>query len=220
MCRSWAPPRSKSCAPWRGPLEGAVVDMVNSTAVGGGVAEILTRLLPLARELGLDARWHVMEGGPEFYDITKAFHNALHGNAYDIRPRDFEIFLDYNRRNRERLPLDGRFVVIHDPQPAAFIETRSLGAKQTWIWRCHIDLSRPNPAVWNFLEPFVSRYDGAIFSSPGIFAAAAIPQYLFYPSIDPLSDKNRDLDPDFIEDVLSGFRNRPPASHPDADFPL
>ena len=187
------------------PLEGAVVDMVNSTAVGGGVAEILTRLLPLARELGLDARWHVMEGGPEFYDITKAFHNALHGNAYDVRPRDFEIFLDYNRRNRQRLPLDGRFVVIHDPQPAAFIETRSFDAKQTWIWRCHIDLSRPNPAVWNFLEPFVSRYDGAIFSSPEFSRQLPIPQYLFYPSIDPLSEKNRDLDPDFIEDVVTGF---------------
>jgi trehalose synthase len=187
------------------PLEGTVVDMVNSTAVGGGVAEILTRLLPLARELGLDARWHVMEGGPEFYDITKAFHNALHGNAYDVRPRDFEIFLDYNRRNRQRLPLDGRFVVIHDPQPAAFIETRSLEAKQTWIWRCHIDLSRPNPAVWNFLEPFVSRYDGAIFSSPEFSRQLPIPQYLFYPSIDPLSEKNRDLDPDFIEDVVTGF---------------
>jgi trehalose synthase len=187
------------------PLEGTVVDMVNSTAVGGGVAEILTRLLPLARELGLDARWHVMEGGPDFYDITKAFHNALHGNAYDVRPRDFEIFLDYNRRNRQRLPLDGRFVVIHDPQPVAFIETRSFEAKQTWIWRCHIDLSRPNPAVWNFLEPFVSRYDGAIFSSPEFSRQLPIPQYLFYPSIDPLSEKNRDLDPDFIEDVVTGF---------------
>jgi trehalose synthase len=187
------------------PLEGDVVDMVNSTAVGGGVAEILTRLMPLARELGLDARWHVMEGGPEFYEITKAFHNALHGNAYDIRPRDFEIFLDYNRRNRERLPLNGRFVVIHDPQPAAFIETRSAEAKQTWIWRCHIDLSRPNPAVWNFLEPFVSRYDGAIFSSPEFSRQLPIPQYLFYPSIDPLSEKNRDLEPDFVEDVVTGF---------------
>ncbi len=188
-----------------GALEGKVVDMVNSTAVGGGVAEILTRLIPLARELGLDARWHVMEGGAEFYDITKAFHNALHGNAYTIRPRDFEIFLDYNRRNREQMPLDGRFVVIHDPQPAAFIETRPLGDKQTWIWRCHIDLSRPNPGVWDFLEPFVSRYDGAIFSSPEFSRQLPIPQYLFYPSIDPLSDKNRDLDPDFIEDVLVRF---------------
>src|ERR1043165_4867584 len=93
------------------PLEGAVVDMVNSTAVGGGVAEILSRLLPLARELGLEARWHVMEGAPEFYDVTKGFHNALHGNAHSFRPHDFDIFLEYNRRNRERLSLDGRFVV-------------------------------------------------------------------------------------------------------------
>jgi trehalose synthase len=188
-----------------GPLEGKVVDMVNSTAVGGGVAEILNRLIPLARELGLDARWHVMKGGPEFYEITKAFHNALHGNAYAVRPRDFETFLDYNRRNRELTPLDGRFVVIHDPQPAAFIDARPLGDKQTWIWRCHIDLSRPNPAVWNFLEPYVSRYDGAIFSSPAFSRQLPIPQYLFYPSIDPLSDKNRELDADFIEDVLVRF---------------
>jgi trehalose synthase len=188
-----------------GPLEGAVVDMVNSTAVGGGVAEILNRLLPLARELGLEARWHVMEGAPEFYDVTKGFHNALHGNAHSFRPRDFDIFLEYNRRNRERLSLDGRFVVIHDPQPAAFIETRRPDSQQTWIWRCHIDLSRPNPAVWKFLEPFVSRYDAAIFSSPEFSRQLPIPQYLFYPSIDPLSDKNRDLDPAFIEEVLVRF---------------
>jgi trehalose synthase len=103
------------------------------------------------------------------------------------------------------MPLDGRFVVIHDPQPAAFIETRPLGDKQTWIWRCHIDLSRPDPAVWKFLEPYVARYDGAIFSSPEFSRQLPIPQYLFYPSIDPLSDKNRDLDDDFIEDVLVRF---------------
>jgi len=190
------------------PLEGSVVEMVNSTAVGGGVAEILTRLLPLMRELGLDARWHVLDGGPEFYAITKAFHNALHGNLYRGDPGDFDIFLDYNRRNRERLPLDGRFIVIHDPQPAAFIESRrssQASRDQTWIWRCHIDLSRPDPAVWNFLEPLVSRYDGSIFSSPEFSRQLPIPQYLFYPSIDPLSDKNRELDPDFIDDVLSGF---------------
>ena len=187
------------------PLEGATVEMVNSTAVGGGVAEILNRLLPLMRELGLDARWQVMEGGAEFFEVTKAFHNALHGHTYAARPRDFEIFLNYNRCNRERLALDSRFVVIHDPQPAAFIEKRGDPAKQTWIWRCHIDLSRPDPAVWDFLEPLVTRYDGAIFSSAEFSRQLPIPQYLFYPSIDPLSDKNRDLDPDFIEDVLTRF---------------
>ena len=187
------------------PLEGSIVDMVNSTAVGGGVAEILTRFIPLARELGLDARWHVMEGGTEFCEITQGFHNALQGNAYNLRPSDLDIFLDYNRRDRAQLPLDGRFVVIHDPQPAAFIESRPCAAKQSWIWRCHIDLSRPDPAVWNFLETFVSRYDRAIFSSPEFSRQLPIPQYLFYPAIDPLSEKNRDLDPDFIEDVLVGF---------------
>ena len=187
------------------PLEGSTVEMVNSTAVGGGVAEILTRLLPLMRELGLDARWQVMEGGPEFFEVTKAFHNALHGSSYLARPRDFEIFLDYNQRNRERLALNGRFVVIHDPQPVGFIDSRDPSAHQTWIWRCHIDLSRPDPAVWNFLEPFVTRYDGAIFSSPEFSRQLPIPQYLFYPSIDPLSDKNRELESDFIDDVLTGF---------------
>ena len=187
------------------PLEGSTVEMVNSTAVGGGVAEILNRLLPLMRELGLDVRWQVMEGGPEFFEVTKAFHNALHGSAYLSRPRDFKIFLDYNQRNRERLALKSRFVVIHDPQPVGFIDSRDPSAHQTWIWRCHIDLSRPDPAVWNFLEPFVTRYDGAIFSSPEFSRQLPIPQYLFYPSIDPLSDKNRDLEPDFIDDVLTGF---------------
>jgi len=91
------------------------------------------------------------------------------------------------------------------PQPVGFIDSRDTSAHQTWIWRCHIDLSRPNPADWNFLEPYVARYDGAIFSSPEFSRQLPIPQYLFYPSIDPLSDKNRDLEPDFIDDVLTKF---------------
>ena len=138
-----------------GPLEGTVVDMVNSTAVGGGVAEILTRLLPLARELGLDARWHVMEGGPEFYDITKAFHNALHGTRTASAPR-FRDFLDYNRRNRERLPLDGRFVVIHDPQPAAFIDSRPLGTSRPGSGAAISTFRAPTPRCgisWNLCFP-------------------------------------------------------------------
>jgi trehalose synthase len=187
------------------PLEGQVAEMVNSTAVGGGVAEILNRLLPLMRELGLHARWHVMEGGPEFFEVTKGFHNALHGSAFQVKDRDIEIFLEYNRRNRERLDLDGRFIIIHDPQPAAFIETRAPGRQQSWIWRCHIDLSRPDLRVWKFLEQFVCKYDGAIFSSPPFSRQLPIPQYLFYPSIDPLSDKNRELEPEFIRSVAERF---------------
>jgi trehalose synthase len=195
------------------PLEGKSVDMVNSTFVGGGVAEILTRLLPLMRGVGLEARWHVMDGDLEFFEVTKAFHNALHGGAHTLGPKDFEIFLDYNRRNRETIPLDGPFVVIHDPQPAALIVGRPAQDHRRWIWRCHIDLSRPDRAVWEFLESYVSRYDGAIFSAPEFSRQLPIPQYLFHPSIDPLSDKNRDLDAGFIAKVLSGY-------HIDADRPI
>ena len=187
------------------PLEGLTVDMLNSTAVGGGVAELLTRLLPLMRGVGLEGHWHVMEADQEFFEITKAFHNALHGSAYQPGPCDFEIFREYNRRNQERLPLDSRFVVIHDPQPVAMIDARNGAHSSNWIWRCHIDLSRPDPRVWSFLQPYVVRYDGAIFSSPEFARQLAVPQYLFYPSIDPLADKNQELEPEFVAGVLARF---------------
>jgi trehalose synthase len=194
------------------PLEGAKVEMVNSTAVGGGVAEILMRVIPLMRELGLEALWRVMEADLPFFEVTKAFHNALHGAPFTMGPEAFEIFREYNRRNLQKLPLDGRFVVIHDPQPTALIERRRVRDDRRWIWRCHIDLSRPDPAVWSFLEPYVTRYDGAIFSSPEFARQLPIPQYLFFPSIDPISDKCRELDDAFISGALARFgidRSRP-----------
>jgi trehalose synthase len=190
------------------PLRGRSIEMINSTAVGGGVAEILNRLVPLAEELDLHVKWDVMTGGEDFFEVTKSFHNALHGAPYHASPRDFEIFLAYNERNRAILPLDSEFVVIHDPQPAALIDARKPGSNH-WVWRCHIDLSRPHRAVWDFLEKFVSRYDGAMFSSPEFSRQLPIPQYLFYPAIDPLSEKNQELEPDFIAQVLARFRIDP-----------
>jgi trehalose synthase len=186
------------------PLKGRSVQMVNSTAVGGGVAEMLNRLIPILSELGLAIHWEVMKGGNDFFEVTKAFHNALHGGAYEARPQNFDIFLNYTEQNREHMRLDGEFVVIHDPQPAGLINARQnrLGH---WIWRCHIDLSRPNETVWSFLEPFVAQYDGAIFSSPEFARQLTIPQYLFYPCIDPLSEKNHDLEPEFVREVLERF---------------
>jgi trehalose synthase len=196
-------------------LAGALTErdvlMVNSTAVGGGVAEILDRLVPLAREVGVRIRWEVVEGGADFYDVTKAFHNALHGGPYELPPEAFEIFLAYNEHNRKRLDLDASVTVIHDPQPVALIRGRAR-PEAPWIWRCHIDLSRRNPKVWEFLKPFVQRYDGAVFSSPAFAQQLPIPQYLFFPSIDPLSDKNRELDAGFVHGVLDRFgidRDRP-----------
>jgi trehalose synthase len=186
-------------------LRGRSMEMINSTAVGGGVAEILNRLVPLAEELDLQIKWNVMTGGQDFFDVTKSFHNALHGAPYHASQRDFDIFLAYNERNRVTLPLDAEFVVIHDPQPAALIDARKAGSNH-WVWRCHIDLSRPNRAVWDFLEKFVSRYEGAMFSSPEFSRQLPIPQYLFYPAIDPLSEKNQELDPGFVAEVLARYR--------------
>jgi len=179
--------------------------MINSAAVGGGVAEILNRLVPLSEELDLRIRWEVMKGAEEFFDVTKSFHNALHGEPYHPRPKDFEIFLSYNERNRASLRLDAEFVVIHDPQPAALIDARRPGLNH-WVWRCHIDLSHPNRAVWDFLERFVSRYDAAMFSSPEFSRQLSIPQYLFYPAIDPLSEKNCPVDPEFTRQVLERYQ--------------
>ena len=184
------------------PLRGRSIEMINSTAVGGGVAEILNRLLPLAEELELNMRWDVMTGGDDFYGVTKAFHNALHGAPYHADPKDFEIFLACNERNRARLPLDAEFMIIHDPQPAALIEGRQKNGNH-WAWRCHIDLSHPNRAVWDFLDKFVARYDAAMFSSPEFSRALPIPQYLFYPAIDPLSEKNRELENGFVDRTLA-----------------
>ncbi|HET9400218.1 MAG TPA: glycosyltransferase [Candidatus Acidoferrales bacterium] len=186
------------------PLQDKKFTMVNSTAVGGGVAEILNRLVPLADELGVKIRWEVLKGGPDFYEVTKSFHNALHGAPYQAKQRDFDIFLQYNEQNRSQIDLGAEFVVIHDPQPAALINGRQNHSGH-WVWRCHIDLSRPNQDVWNFLQQFVAQYDGSIFSSPEFSRQLPIPQYLFYPSIDPLAEKNRELDPEFIEDVLSQY---------------
>jgi trehalose synthase len=185
-------------------LQGRTVQMVNSTAVGGGVAEILNCLVPLLQELGLAVRWDVITGGNDFFEITKAFHNALHGGPYEMPPESFDIFLAVNEQNQARLQLDAEFVVIHDPQPVALVKARDDSVRH-WIWRCHIDLSQPHPTVWGFLEPYVLRYDGALFSSPRFARQLRIPQYLFYPCIDPLSEKNRDLDPEFVHGVLERF---------------
>lgn len=189
-------------------LHGRRMLMVNSTSVGGGVAEILNRVVPILEELGLSVKWDVITGGNDFWEITKAFHNALHGGPYDMPPESFDIFLAYNEQNRARMQFEAEFVLVHDPQPVALIESRHDHSGH-WLWRCHIDLSEPNPKVWNFLEPYVARYDGAVFSSPAFARQLPIPQYLSYPSIDPLSEKNRDLEPEFVRGVLERFNIDP-----------
>jgi trehalose synthase len=185
-------------------LEGRTVKMVNSTAMGGGVAEILSRLVPLMNEIGLRTRWDVITGGDDFFAVTKAFHNALQGADYVLTPPAKETFLGNNEQNRERLNFDEDFIVVHDPQPAGLIASKK-DHHGKWVWRCHIDLSNPNQDVWGFLRPMVEQYDAAIFSSPAFARQLAIRQYLFYPCIDPLSEKNRELDESVVQKVCDDF---------------
>ena len=185
-------------------LSGKVVQNINSTLTGGGVAEILSRMVPLLTDLGVDARWNVIKGNPDFFQVTKKFHNALHGREENVSDRDFSIFLETNRKNMLEMDLYGDILFIHDPQPAALIERKKqLGKK--WVWRCHIDVSKPDEAVWQFLEQFVVQYDAAVFSAPAFSRPLPIRQFLISPSIDPLSDKNKELPQDTIDGVMARF---------------
>ncbi len=180
------------------------VKMVNSTAVGGGVAEMLHRVVPLLNELGIRTEWGVIKGDEKFFEITKAFHNALQGREEYFDQDVFNTYLAYNEKNYNEMDFHEDLVVIHDPQPAALIHW-SQNRKNRWVWRCHIDMSRPNPQLWSFLKPYVEKYDAAIFSSALFSPELAIPQYRFYPAIDPLDDKNRELDPTYVEHVLAKY---------------
>jgi trehalose synthase len=192
-------------------LKGKTIKMVNSTAVGGGVAEMLNRLVPLLSELEVPTHWNVITGGNDFFEITKAFHNALHGTPWDLTKSAQDIFLMYNEQNRERMNFGEDMVVIHDPQPAGLIRSKEK-SHASWVWRCHIDLSNPDAKVWEFLRPFVEQYDAAIFSSQSFARQLPIPQYLFYPCIDPLSEKNKELSDTQVQqicDELGIDRSRP-----------
>jgi len=192
-------------------LKGKSIKMVNSTAVGGGVAEMLNRLVPLLSELEVATHWDVITGGNDFFEVTKAFHNALHGSSYDLTKAAQDIFLMYNEQNRERMHFDEEMVVIHDPQPAGLIRSKPKSSSH-WVWRCHIDLSNPDAKVWEFLRLFIEQYDAAIFSSQSFARQLPIPQYLFYPCIDPLSEKNKELPESEVQKICDEFgidRSRP-----------
>lgn len=191
-------------------LRGKVIQNINSTAVGGGVAEILTRMIPLLQQLGVDARWDVIKGNEKFFAITKKFHNGLHGVPVSVTDEEYEEFLEVNRDNAGQICF-GDIVFVHDPQPIALVEKRQeLG--NNWLWRCHIDFSKPDPAIWKFLERYVVRYDSAVFSAPAFARSLPIPQVLIAPSIDPLSEKNKEIPEETINSILDRFgidRSRP-----------
>lgn len=186
------------------PLQGLKVVHVNSTREGGGVAEILHRLIPLKQELGLDARWEIVHGDARFYQCTKKLHNTLQGNREDIPADILHHFEMVNVKNMERLSdtlADADVVIVHDPQPAPLLKLCSH-RKGKWIWRCHIDASSPYRPVWRYLHPFVQEYDASIYSLPAFAQRMQHPLYIIPPSIDPLSDKNVELSREEIESVI------------------
>lgn len=189
-------------------LSDKTVKMVNSTAVGGGVAEILHRLVPLFNELGVQTTWEVIKGGKEFFNITKTIHNSLHGKEEQLSPEMEQLFLEVNRDNMRSMKLDQDYIFIHDPQPIALVEDRTR-YQGKWVWRCHIDVSSPFEPVWNFVKNYVERYDVSIFSAPSFARELRIPQFQILPSIDPLSQKNRDVYPGETENLLQRYRIDP-----------
>lgn len=164
---------------------------------------MLERYIPLFGELELKPRWEVLNGSTEFFRITKAFHNALQGQEHAFTDEMLQTYIETNRANASALDLDADVVFIHDPQPAAMIDFAPR--EGAWVWRCHIDMSRPQPAAWNFLRRFVAKYNAAVFSLAAYTQRLPIPQHVIHPSIDPLSDKNRELSADEVGDVLANL---------------
>ena len=188
-------------------LKGMKVVHVNSTRQGGGVAEILSWLIPLQCELGMEARWEVISGKNEFYQCTKHFHNALQGNPGLIAESLLKAYEETNRDAAEKLgPVlrDADMVFIHDPQPAAMLK-HFPSRKGKWIWRCHIDASHPYRPVWKYLRNLVAGYDASIFSLADFVQMLPHTVYLVPPSIDPLSEKNMELERAEVQETCARF---------------
>ncbi|HID91251.1 TPA: glycosyl transferase family 1, partial [Candidatus Bathyarchaeota archaeon] len=189
------------------PLRGSSVIHVNSTAFGGGVAEILRRMVPLMNDVGLGAYWRVIKGDQDFFTVTKAMHNGLQGMDVTLSNRDRQVYLRCNKMNAETLDLDADYVVIHDQQPLALIRYYRRKAGSRWIYRCHIDLSTPCRHVWDFVLPFAERYDAAIFTMKRYLKEDlhVRKKVIIPPSIDPLSEKNKPLPDDQILSILGRY---------------
>lgn len=182
-------------------LRGRRICCINTTKTGGGVAEILSRMVPLLNGLGVDVRWETLEAPAEFYRATKKLHNALHGRHETLPTEMLQRLVEANRRNLPRLNLDADIVFVHDPQPIALVEARrQVGGR--WVWRCHIDLTYAQPDAWEFVRRYVQHYDAAVYSAPAFARPLPLRQILIAPSIDPLSDKNKELPPEEIARTL------------------
>jgi trehalose synthase len=177
---------------------------INSTAHGGGVAEILNNLIVLLNDIGVDSGWRVLIGPSDFFTITKKFHNGLQGDSINLSNNKKSLYLEANARFSRFTHLDHDCVIVHDPQPLPLIKFNKKA--QPWIWRCHIDITQPNPVLWDFVKTFILRYDVMVISSDR-YRKKDLPleQRVIHPSIDPLSPKNMDLPESLITKTLKKF---------------
>lgn len=190
-------------------LRGARVLHISSTAFGGGVAELLPTQIAILRDLDVEVDWQLIEGSDDFFAVTKLVHNALQGADVPWDGAMEKIYLERVEANAQRFVDGSDFVIVHDPQPlaiASFLEPRT----GRWVWRCHIDLSKPMESVWAFFSTFVGSYDASIFTLEDyVRDGAGTNAHLIPPSIDPLSPKNHDLEDEVIEEVLTSYEIDP-----------
>jgi trehalose synthase len=177
---------------------------VNSTYYGGGVSQILSSLTLLMNSLGIKTGWRVVHGPPDFFSITKKIHNALQGAEINLSDRKMQIYEQVIYENAIRNHLDHDVVIVHDPQPLPIINHYRKDCP--WVWRCHIDLSRPNQELWDYLVQFVEKYDAVILSSKDYKQELKIPQLFFMPAIDPFTITNRELTEKEIDERLDYYK--------------
>ncbi len=185
------------------PLQGLHVVNVNSTYYGGGVSQLLSSLTLLMNDIGIKTGWRAIHGPPDFFSVTKKMHNALQGGKINITERKIKLYEEVIYENSIRNHLDHDIVIIHDPQPLPMINHYRKGGP--WIWRCHIDLSSPHQELWNYLVPFIEKYDAVILSSQDYAQKLETPQVFFMPAIDPLSITNRELTRQEIDERLNHY---------------
>jgi trehalose synthase len=191
-------------------LSGRHIVCVNSTYQGGGVAEILDSIVILLNELGVEVGWRILHGSPDFFTITKKFHNALQGEKINLSDQKKRIYYEANRRFSIFTHIEHDIVMVHDPQPLPLIDF--YDKKQPWIFRCHIDLSSPDPEVWNYLAYFIAKYDHFIVSLEKYKQNLSVPQRVIYPAIDPLTPKNKEVSEEDIQKYMNKYdidRDRP-----------
>lgn len=196
-------------------LKGVKIVHINSTKTGGGVAEILTSMTHLMSAFGIETRWEVITGNADFFACTKLFHNAMQGYKLSVpSPELLKVYQQVNAENAEHLrPIleNADIVIIHDPQPAALISAFP-NRKNKWVWRCHIDASNPNRAIWKFLRNYVMHFDASIFSLADFVQPLPHNIFLIPPSIDPITEKNIKLSDEEIVSARARFGidpNRP-----------